>query len=252
MRVFILDDEQPAVENLEILLQGHPDIQIIGVSTDSVEAVDEIRRCQPDVLFLDIQMPELDGFQVLERIRPISNPYVIFATAYDEFAIKAFESNALDYLLKPFDDSRFNAALKKAQEYSSTAQMKFFYEQIADLLADRPSGTKPYLQKVSVRERNRIRFIPVNEIIWFEADNQYVRVHTMDGAVIIRDSLNHLQEQLDPRKFYRSHRSAIIALEFLKSMEPYFKGDYWLNLAYDHKAKLSRSRSKGLRRLMSW
>ncbi|GJM34130.1 MAG: DNA-binding response regulator [Saprospiraceae bacterium] len=249
----IIDDEEHARTNLRMLLANYPNIQLLGECPDGIAAIQTIKSTQPQLIFLDIQMPELDGFAVLRRIPENVQPYVIFTTAFNEYAIRAFEVNAVDYLLKPFDDQRFGQAVQRAVTRIRQAddwEMKTRLAQLQQFLEG--EKTECFLQKLAFRANNKIRFISVTDIHWIEADNQYVKIHTSQHTPILRQSLTALDKQLDPAGFYRTHRSAIVNIEAIREIEPYFKGDYVITLHSGVKVKLSRSRVEGLRRLLNW
>lgn len=253
LRTLIVDDEAPAVENVRLLLNRFPFIEIVGACSDGRSAIEFIRRESPVLVFLDIQMPEVSGFEVLRELSPDNLPYIIFVTAYDHYAIQAFEINAVDYLLKPFTEERFELAVRRAQEAYENRSARRWNEKIKALLqADAAGPSTVFLKKLSVRVGSRIKFIPVEEVTRISAENQYVRIHTSGQTYLMRHSLNKLENELSPDDFYRVHRSAIVNIHAVQQVEPYFKGDYTLYLRDGTQTKLSRKRSEGLRRLLSW
>lgn len=252
LKAYIIDDEVDAVENVKILLQAYPYVEVVGFNTNSVQAVEEIQQLEPDLLFVDIQMPEIDGFDLIERVSKTANPYIIFTTAYDQFALKAFEKNAIDYLLKPYSEERFEKALNRAKEAIEKSNVQQLYLQIDSLLQLRHGTQTSFIEKVTIRQGQKLHFVSVSDVIWFEADNQYVQVHTLTKSHLIRDSLSHLEEVLDPKKFYRTHRSAIVNLDLIVEVEPYFKGDYLIKMTNGAVVKLSRTKSKGIKALLNW
>lgn len=253
IRAIIVDDEAPARELIRYLLEKYPFIELTGLCPDGQSAINLIREEQPDLLFLDIQMPEINGFEVLRAIPQVIMPYTIFTTAYDQYAIQAFEVNAIDYLLKPFDDDRFERAVQKAQLAHQDRANRAWSNQVQQLLGGLHLAPKnDYLRKLSVKVGNKIKFIPVEQVIWIEAENQYVRIHTAGTSYLQRQSLQHLETLLSPEEFYRIHRSALVCLNAIRQIEPYFKGDYTVYLEGGAKVKLSRNRVDGLREIFKW
>jgi len=229
VRVLIVDDEPLARQSLRMLVESDRELTIAG-ECSGIDAVELIARTKPDLLFLDIQMPEVDGFEVLERAGVDSVPAVIFVTAYDEYALRAFEVHALDYLLKPFDDRRFFAALSRAK-----AQVK--------------SRTTPcYARRFCVRTREKVLFVKADDIEWIEAADYYSSFHIGGKAYLLRQTMAELERQLDPAKFVRVHRSAIVNLERVQEMHPLFRGDGVLVLQDGTRLRLSRARREEFER----
>ncbi|NRB46901.1 MAG: response regulator transcription factor [Saprospiraceae bacterium] len=253
IKAIIVDDEAPARANLELLLAKDTEIEILTACSDGISAIKAIELHQPDLIFLDIQMPEVSGFDVLKALPLAQRPYVIFVTAYDQYALKAFEVNAVDYLLKPFDDKRFFDAITKAKALIQQQDQQDLQAKLGALLKhlDQDQAQK-YLKKLSVRQGSKISFIKVEDIVWIEADNQYVKVHLKTASHLMRQSLSYLDQHLDPASFYRIHRSAIVNVNRIESIEPYFKGDYHIRLDNGTVAKLSRHRTEGLKELLNW
>lgn len=253
IKAIIVDDEAPALANLELLLARDRQIELLATCSDGASAIDAIQTYQPDLVFLDIQMPEVSGFDVLKALSPSERPYVIFVTAFDQYALKAFEVNAVDYLLKPFDDKRFLDAVTKAKLLIQQQDQHALQAKLGQLLQQLDQDqTQKYLKKLSVRQGTKISFIKVEEIVWIEADNQYVKVHLKAASHLMRQSLSYLDEHLDPTAFYRIHRSAIVNVNRIESIEPYFKGDYHIRLDNGTVVKLSRHRTEGLKSLLNW
>lgn len=253
LQTLIVDDEAPARENIQLLVEQYPFLELAGTCPDGRSAIAFIRKEKPDLVFLDIQMPEVSGFEVLRALAEEEMPYVIFTTAFDQYAIQAFEINAVDYLLKPFDDERFELAVQRAKAAHEDRLARHWNRQMKSLL-ETAGISKParYLQKFSVKSGNRIRFVPVEEVLWIAAENQYVRLHTYSGNYLLRQSLNSLEDLLSPEDFYRVHRSSIVRISAIGQVEPYFKGDYIIYLEDGTKVKLSRNRSGGLRQRLPW
>jgi two-component system LytT family response regulator len=244
IRIIIVDDEPLARDCVRDALCRQPDIDVVAECEDGERAVSAIRRHRPDLVFLDVQMPGLDGFDVVEAVGVQNMPPTVFVTAYDEHALRAFEVHALDYVLKPFDDSRFNDALVHARRRLRSERDSDLGRRLAGLLQHLGRGDVPlegYLDRIMVRERDRIRFVPTGEIDWLESEGNYVRLHTPAGTHLIRASLTGLLERLDPRHFVRIHRSTIVNVDRVKEMQPWVGGDYIVVLNDGRKLRVSRS-----------
>src|SRR5277367_6650342 len=201
IRALIVDDEPLARSNLAVLLRVDPEIEVIGECGSGVEAADTMRNAKPDLLFLDVQMPECDGFDTLEIVGTDLPPAIVFVTAYDRYAIRAFEAGALDYLLKPFDDARFALALGRAKER-----------------IERHRALEPQATPLIVRNRGEITFVPLADIDWIEAEDYYTRLHVGAASHLLRRSLSSLEAALDPDQFCRIHRSAIVNLRRVRGL----------------------------------
>jgi two-component system LytT family response regulator len=247
MRVLIVDDEFPARERLKRLLADIEGVELIGEAASGIQAVEVIERERPDLVLLDIQMPGLDGFEVIEALE--DPPPVIFVTAYDEYAIRAFEVNALDYLLKPFSRERLAKAIRRAQE--TLAEEEDFAAQFGPLL-ESLAAQGQYLARLAVRDRDRIRVLDVGEVDWIGIEGEQVMVHVGDQAYPIRRTLTELEARLDPACFFRAHRSAIVNLDRVKEVIPWFKGSHKLRLTTGAEVDLSRARARALRRILGW
>lgn len=253
LRTLIVDDELPAIAIVRLYLESYTFIEFVGSCSDGRSAIDLIRREKPDLVFLDIQMPEVSGFEVLRNIPASNLPYIVFTTAFDHYAIQAFEVNAIDYLLKPFTEDRFRAAILRAREVHENRAALDWNQKMKALLQETPVNVPSgFLKKLSVKVGSRIKFIPVEEVLWIGAENQYVRIYTNKDSHLLRQSLNKLEADLSPEDFYRVHRSSIVNIHAIQQIEPYFKGDYLIYLKDGSKTKLSRSRAEGLRRILPW
>ena len=247
MRTLIVDDEAPARERLKRLLADIEGVELIGEAEGGVQAVEMIERERPDLVLLDIQMPGLDGFGVIEALEDL--PLVIFVTAYDEYAIRAFEVNALDYLLKPFSRERLEKAVRRAQE--ALAEEQDFAMRLGPLLESLATQGR-YLTRLAVRDRDRICVLDVDEVDWIDVEDEQVMVHIGDRAYIIRRTLTELEARLDPAHFFRAHRSAIVNLSRVKEVIPWFKGSHKLRLTTGAEVELSRARARALRKILGW
>ncbi len=252
IRTLIVDDEPLARRNLRLLLEKDPQIEIVDECRNGREAVKAINELAPDLLFLDIQMPEMDGFEVIENVGAESIHAIIFVTAFDQYALKAFEVHALDYLLKPFDDARFKQALQQAKAQIEQREINKISKKLLALLEDRESKRehspreKSYLTRLMVKLANRVVLLKVSEIDWIEADGNYAKLHVGRKAHLLREKMHDLEAQLDPQDFVRIHRSIIVNLERIKELHPHFNGDYIVVLEDGVQLKLSRSRREQL------
>ncbi len=255
IRVLIVDDEAPARDRLKRLLADIEGpvlsrvegVELIGQAEGGVQAVEMIERERPDLVLLDIQMPGLDGFGVIEALE--DPPPVIFVTAYDEYAIRAFEVNALDYLLKPFSRERLEKAVRRAQE--ALAEEQDFAMRLGPLLESLATQGR-YLTRLAVRDQDRIRVLDVDEMDWIGIEGEQVIVHVGDRAYLIRRTLTELEARLDPAHFFRAHRSAIVNLSRVKEVIPWFKGSHKLRLTTGAEVELSRARARALRKILGW
>lgn len=229
MRTLIIDDERLARNELRRLLENYPSIEIIDEASNGEEAVEKINRLRPELIFMDIQMPGKSGFEVLESLENGIAPDVIFTTAYDEYALKAFEFDAIDYLLKPIDPQRLEQAIKKLEEDNHEAneaetQNRVFNEE----------------DQVFVKDGNRYWFIKLSTVRLFESIGNYVRIYFDNNKPLILRSLNALEERLDPNVFFRANRKHIINLRMIESIEPYFSGGILVKLKGGEKVEVSR------------
>lgn len=240
IRAVIADDEALARKFIRRMLKDEPDVEIIGECANGKEAVSMIRNEKPDLIFLDVQMPEKDGFAVLQSIPTDELPEIIFATAYEQYAIRAFELHALDYLLKPFDQARFRDAIKHAKERLRSTRDKEVRRQINALLQSVEKKSQ-YLDRLVIKSGGRISFLSTDEINWIEADDKYVHLHTGKSNPMVRQTLNAMEAQLDPKKFRRIHRSAIVNVARIKELQPMFNGEHSVQLEDGTKLTLSRS-----------
>ncbi|MBL8958868.1 MAG: response regulator transcription factor [Gemmatimonadetes bacterium] len=235
--VLIVDDERPARRGIRALLEAHPDMQVVGEAASGREAVAAIAAQNPALVFLDVQMPDGNGFDVVRRVGVERMPVVIFATAYDEYALEAFDAHAADYLLKPIDRARFDAALDHARARIRHTQAD---ERLARLLAAL-DDRKAWKQRFTVKVGSRMQFIPTLHIDYFEAEANYVRIHAAGRTYLIRESLGALAGQLDPAKFLRIHRSYIVNLARVQEVESLYAGEFILYLTTGRKLTSGRS-----------
>jgi len=240
IRALIADDESLHGLSAVAAFADNHDVEIVGECGNGREAVAMIKKQNPDLVFLDVQMPEMDGFAVLESIGTERLPEIIFATAYEQYAIRAFELHALDYLLKPFDQARFKDAIKHAKERFRSERRNEGRTQISALLES--IKNKPqYLDRLMIKAAGRITFLSIDEINWIEADDKYVHLHTGKIAPMVRQTLSAMETQLDPKKFRRVHRSAIVNVGRIKELQPLFSGEHSILLEDGTKLTLSRN-----------
>ncbi len=225
IRVAIVDDEQPARSRLKNLLKKDAEIEIVAICSDGFEAVSAIRNLALDLVYLDIQMPEKSGFQVIEEIGAEHMPPVIFVTAYDQYAVQAFDVSALDYLLKPFDEDRFAAITDRAKSRVKARSKAIASEELLQLLREWKRQPQ-YLERIALNENDRLTLLKVEEIDWLSAEKNYVRIHKGKSSWTIRDTLNNLEGQLDPKQFVRIHRSTIVNFDKIRQIERLFHGGY--------------------------
>jgi two-component system, LytTR family, response regulator len=249
IRAMIVDDEPLARLRISSLLATAEDIEVTAQCANGAEAIGAFDGSPPDLLFLDIQMPELDGFDVLQAIGVGRVPVVIFVTAFDQFALRAFEAHALDYLLKPFDDERFFAALQRARERILEQQGGDLDRRVRALL-DTVRGDREYLQRLMVPAGHRNIFIRTGEIDWIEAERNYIRLHVRGKSYLLRENLGHIASALDPATFCRIHRSTIVNIDRIQAIESLFRGEYSVVLQDGTKLTSGRSYRRNLHRVM--
>lgn len=237
-KTIIIDDEKLALERLERLLTGYKDdIEIIGLAGDGFEAVTLINSLKPDLIFLDIQMPELTGFEVIEKLKHI--PLIIFSTAYDEYSLQAFETNSIDYLLKPIKKKRLSKAINKLKNLTKS-NINIYNEQIQTLINNMNLRSKK--RKINVRNGDEIIFIDLEDIYYFKSDEQYTQVNTYDKQYLINDTLNELEKSLS-ENFARIHRSIIVNIDFVTKLNKHFLGKYNAVLKDKNKTEVPVSRN---------
>jgi two-component system, LytTR family, response regulator len=231
IRALIVDDEPLARSNLSVLLRRDPEIEIAGECGSGAEALAEIRKARPDLVFLDVQMPECDGFDVLEMLGKDLPPAVVFVTAYDQYALRAFEAGALDYLLKPFDNARFDRALDRAKQRIASSFGK---------------GTPQPLERLAIKSVGQVSFVKVSEIDWIEAADYYACLHVGAKSHLLRRSMAELEQELDPAVFSRIHRSTIVNLDRVRGLKLGEDGEYDVLLENGTKLRLSQRYRKQL------
>jgi two-component system LytT family response regulator len=247
LKILIADDEAPARERLKGFLSQNESVELVGEAEDGIRAVELIEENRPDLVLLDIQMPRLDGFGVIKMLE--NPPLVIFITAYDEYAIQAFEVNAIDYLLKPFTQVRLERAIEKAaQELSRKTDYNTRLEGLFKTLSDQ----KRHLERIAVRSQGKILVVDVDKIDTFAAESGQVSVVIGEKRYLSNYTLNELQERLNPETFFRAHRSAIVNLTKVREIIPWFAGSYKIKLTSGAEVDLSRIQATELRKIIRW
>ena len=268
LRVLIVDDEPLARQRLEDLLRSEDDVTIVAAVDNGNAAVDAVRSLHPDLVFLDVQMPGKTGLDVVREVGPDAMPPTIFVTAYDRYALQAFDLAALDYLVKPFDDERFEQAFRRARRQVELQGMGELRERLLAVLdgnqgaatsatsASRGSGQtalthqseSPYLERIAVEMRGKVRVVPVAQIEYITASGPYVELHTAERAYLIREAIHTLEQRLDPERFLRIHRSIIVRVDLIDTFHRGAGGDYDVQLKSGARLRVSRSRREELER----
>ena len=256
LRVLIVDDELLGRQRVEDMVRGEDGVEIVGMIDNGPAAVEAIRTLRPDLVFLDVQMPGMTGLEVLAEVGPDEMPATVFVTAYDHYALKAFEVAALDYLVKPFDDERFEQAFARARQMIEMREVSRATRRLLGLLgahagqehpeppprADRPT----YLERLAVEMRGQVRVVPVESIDYIEASGPYAEIHVGDKTYVIRERMQTLEERLDPHIFFRIHRSAIVRIDRIETLLRSSGGDYAVRLRGGTELSVSRSRREEL------
>ena len=232
-KVILIDDEPLARSIVIEYLQKYPELEIVAECNDGFEGVKTIQQHEPDLIFLDIQMPKINGFEMLELID--QPPAVIFTTAFDEFAIKAFEAHAIDYLLKPFSQERFDKAIQKWKEQKNSSKKNT--EELLETASQSPAQT----QRIVVKNGSKIKIIPTQDVFYLEAADDYVKVHTQEGSFLKNKTMNHFEQTLDQNQFVRSHRSYIVNVQQITRIDPYEKDNHIAVLRSGAKVPVSRN-----------
>ncbi len=244
IRALIVDDEPLARQRIRLLADDEPDLQCVGECSSGADAIAAIGRNPPDLIFLDVQMPEMDGFAVLEEIPRDRLPAIVFTTAYDKHAVRAFEIHALDYLLKPIEPRRFKAAVARVREHLRTQQTSSAARGLLELLASRKDSTAApaiqYLTRLPIKTGDKVAVVKTADIDTIESAGNYVCVNAGKESYILRETLNALEMQLDPETFLRVSRSAIINLERVKELQPMFKGEHIIVLQNGKRLAMTR------------
>lgn len=245
----IADDEHLAREKLRLLLKKEPGIQVLGECDDAAHTIARIVELKPDLLFLDVQMPGGDGFEVLRHIPAEDMPVVVFTTAYDQYAIHAFEANAIDYLLKPFDEERLHRTTERVRAELAKTRAFDLKNRLVEFLAEN-GGKRKTERRLAIKAGGRVVFLEVDEIDWLEAAANYVQINVGSTFYLIRESISGLMEKLDPSQFVRIHRSIIVNLRMIKELQPCNSGEYIVVLKSGKELSCSRSYRGELQQLI--
>jgi two-component system LytT family response regulator len=249
IRTLIVDDETLAREKIRMLLGRDPDVEVVGEAANGQDAIALVEDTSPELMFLDVQMPGIDGFGVLEAIGARRVPAVVFVTAYDQHALKAFEVHALDYLLKPFAQKRFRETLERVKDYLRTRRDDGLGKQLMALLSD-IGAEKHHPGRFVVKTGGKVFFLKADDIDWVEASGNYVNLHTKGEAHLLRETMNSIEARLDPQRFVRIHRSTIVNIDRIKELSPLFHGDHVVTLLNGTRLTLSRSYRDRLSKIM--
>lgn len=253
IRALIVDDEPLARRGVSARLAGEDDFEVVGEAASGREALRMITELAPDLVFLDVQMPGIDGFGVVDGVGPDRMPVTVFLTAYDQHALRAFEADALDYLLKPIDDERFAQALARARRRIEEQRESALGRKLTAVLAEvgpvdatlpqgpPEAGTTRTVERFLIKGGGRMHVVPVDEVDWLEAAGDYVRLHVGEKTHLLRETMGTIEAKLDPQRFARIHRSTIVNLERIRELQPYFNREYIVVLKDGTKLKLSRS-----------
>lgn len=250
MRVVIADDEPLAREKLRLMLTAEPGVSILAECRNGAEIIDALNTHKPDLLMLDVQMPELDGFAVLNQVPPESLPIIIFTTAFDRHAVRAFEANALDYLLKPFDQERLHQAVNRARAELVKAKDREATHRILNFLSQNANWQSPSGRRLVIRSGGRVIFLGLDEIDYVEAAANYVKINVGKQSYLLRKGIGEIAEKLDPALFVRIHRSAIVNVRRIKELQPVNSGEYIVVLKDGKELSCSRGYRAGLQELV--
>jgi two-component system LytT family response regulator len=265
IRALIVDDEPLAREGLELLLAADPEVEVVGSAPDGGAAVRMMRALHPDLVLLDVQMPGLDGFHALAALEPAERPVVLFVTAFEKHAIRAFEVNAVDYLLKPYSTARFTAAMDRAKQTVRRNQSAGLSQKIDELLehirrmelgesrpapVSAPSAAGDSADRIVLKAAGALHFVRAEEVIWIEAQGDFVKVQTLAKTQLVRETLQAIEQKLDPAKFLRIHRSFVVNLDHVRRVETALYGDYSVFMSDGTKLRLSRNYRAKLKTLL--
>jgi two-component system LytT family response regulator len=249
LRCVVVDDEPLARDLLRGMLEAYSDIEVVAECADGRTALRAIRKLDPDLVFLDVQMPKMDGFDLVQELDPETMPSIVFVTAYDRYALRAFEIHALDYLLKPFDEERLDRALTRARDHLGRADRGEELSRVLALLEDLGARDR-YPDRIAIRRSDRTILQPVAEIDWLEADGKHVKFHVGDHTFAIREAMSRIERMLDPRTFLRVSRSAIVNVGRIREVQPWFHGDHVIVLQSGEQVTTTRTYRSSVNRLL--
>jgi len=251
IRALIVDDEPLARTGVRQLVEPLDDVTIVGEAADGPEAVRQIEEQAPDLVFLDVQMPEMSGLEVVREVGVEDMPLTIFVTAYDQYALDAFEAHALDYLLKPIEEERFEEALERARDQLQRVEAEVLSEQLRGVLREYANEDENEgIERFTVRTRNRIYFVDADDVQWIESEGDYVALHDGEETHLVRKTMKELEQQLDPARFLRVHRSYIVNADYIEELRPLDHGTYQLRMASGTPLKTSRGYSDNVDALL--
>jgi two-component system, LytTR family, response regulator len=250
IRTVVADDEPLARSKLRLLLQTEPDVRVVAECGNGLETVEAVRTHRPDLLLLDVEMPEIGGFEVLQALKAEETPFVIFTTAYNDYAVRAFEAEALDYLLKPFAEERLHEAIGRARQQMALHKNIISPQRLREFLAHAPSPSG-FLERLVIRSAGRVVFLNVEEIDWIEAAANYVRIHTGKESHLMRESIGRMAERLDSSRFARVHRSVIVNVSKIRELQACNSGEYILILRNGKQLPSSRGYRSALEPFLS-
>ena len=249
LRCVVVDDEPLARDLLRGMLEAYSDVEVVADCADGRTALRAIRKLDPDLVFLDVQMPKMDGFDLVQELDPETMPSIVFVTAYDRYALRAFEIHALDYLLKPFDEERLDRALTRARDHLGRADHGEELSRVLALLEDLGARDR-YPDRIAIRRSDRTILQPVAEIDWLEADGKHVKFHVGDRTFAIREAMSRIERLLDPRMFLRVSRSAIVNVDRIREVQPWFHGDHVIVLQSGEQVTTTRTYRSSVNRLL--
>ena len=253
IRALIVDDEPLARTGVQQLVEPLDDVTVVGEAADGPEAVRQIDEQAPDLVFLDVQMPEMTGLEVVREVGVDNMPLTIFVTAYDQYALDAFEAHALDYLLKPIEEERFAEAIERARQQLQRADAEALRDQLRGVLREYAEEDEEDagIERFTIRSRNRIYFVDTEDVQWIESEGDYVALHDGEEAHLVRKTMKQLEQELDPDRFLRVHRSYIVNADYIEELRPLDHGTYQLRMASGTPLKTSRGYSDNVDALLN-
>ncbi|MDQ4121599.1 MAG: response regulator [Acidobacteriota bacterium] len=250
IKTLIVDDEPLARRGIRQLLESEADFEIVGEAGNGREAISAVEKHSPELVFLDIQMPLVDGFSFVEKMGAVNLPEIVFVTAYDEHAVRAFEAGAIDYILKPTDPERFHKTLNRIRSRIFSGENKFLENKLANLLKELKPTSENYLERIPVKVNDRIRLLNVEEIDWISSQGNYIEIHSGRENFLVRETMENIEDKLDPKKFVRIRRSAIVRIEQIKELHALFAGEFEVILKNGTRLESSRRFKKNLDALL--
>lgn len=250
IKTLIVDDEPLARRGIRQLLESEIDFEIVGEAGNGREAISAVQKHSPDLIFLDIQMPLLDGFSFIEKMVAVNLPEIVFVTAYDEHAVRAFEAGAIDYVLKPTDPERFQKTLNRVRSRVLSGENKFLENKLANLLSLLKPPAENYLERIAVKQNEKIHFLNAEEIDWISSQGNYIEIHSQGKKFLVRETMDGIEKKINPRQFLRIRRSTIVRIERIKELYPLFNGEFEVVLKNGGKLTSSRRYRQNLDALL--